>query len=369
MISFQEYQLTNRLLIFTSNGLVYFSCNSSVYSEDVIDGPALEMEPATFYGARSIKIQPNPSQPWSTYCRAVAAYTSRVLSHQGDALDAFSGILRSLHHGRCVEAVPVAFLDLALLWQPCERLRRREGFPTWSWLGWIGKVRYDAWTIEREDMSELQVLSAWAVARTWIVWYSSTRADCHLPANQLGDSVWSHDVRSESAMQNPRFPTPHDTTQPTPGVLLERLKQMPETVSNTFRFLQFWTISIHCRIKVDPSAVLRYSSPHAENMGNGLRRFEVLDNNAQICGWVMLDESWIEIVAKRDVETHEFILLSEAMRVDENAAITDAATSESRAAFNAMMIVWSDGIAQRVGIGRISAYLGRKGEWKEILLG
>ncbi|KAI4924011.1 hypothetical protein J4E85_008170 [Alternaria conjuncta] len=123
------------------------------------------------------------------------------------------------------------------------------------------------------------------------------------------------------------------------------------------------------RIKVDPSAVLRYSSPHAENMGNGLRRFEVLDNNAQICGWVMLDESWIEIVAKRDAETHEFILLSEAMRVDENGAITDAATSESCAAFNAMMIVWSDDIAQRVGIGRISAYLGRKGEWKEILLG
>jgi hypothetical protein len=370
MIRFQKYQLANRLLVFTPTGQVYFSCNSSVYSEDVIDGPALEMEPATFHGARTIKIQPNPEQPWSTYRRAVEAYTSRVLSYQGDALDAFSGILRSLHSGRCVEAIPVAFLDVALLWQPSERLIRRESFSSWSWVGWIGKVCYDTSWIERGEKSELQALSAWRDARTWIIWHSATRTNAHVPAQQLSSPSGSRNVCPENAMQNRRFRRQHDTINPTPQILFERSRLKPETGSRGIRYLQFWTMSLRCRIKVDLSAVLRYSSPRAENTGNGLRRFEALDDTAQTCGWVLLDQEWIEMVAKRNAETQEFILLSEADETEgSDEPLGDGATAERCRAFNAMMIVWSQGIAERVGVGRISARMGQKGEWKEILLG
>lgn len=370
MFRFQEHQLANRLLVFAPNGQIYFSCNSAVYSEDIIDGPALEVEPATLYGARRMKLQPDPERPWSIYCRAAEIYSSRILSHQRDALDAFSGILRTLHSGRCVEAVPVTFLDLALLWQPFERLRRREGFSSWSWVGWIGRIRYNTEKIEERNKSEVQALSAWFIARTWIVWHVSTRKKCHLPAYRIWGPLWSHRVRPENATQNSRFPKQHDTITPTPGMLFEQLKRIPLDESRDIHYLQFWTMSVHCRINVDPSAVLRYSSPNAENMGNGLRRFKVLHDDTQTHGWVMLDQEWIGVVAEDDVKTQEFILLSEAAGIEGNdKSIANGAITESCGAFNAMMIVWTQGIAQRAGIGRISADLGRKGEWKEIILG
>ena len=80
----------------------------------------------------------------------VESYTKRKLSYPTDILHAFSGILRALQErfeGRILSGLPAAVLDITLLWVPMQTLSRRQSsptliFPSWSWVGWIGPVRY-----------------------------------------------------------------------------------------------------------------------------------------------------------------------------------------------------------------------------------
>jgi hypothetical protein len=108
--------------------------------------------------------------------------------------------------------------------------------------------------------------------------------------------------------------------------------------------------------------VTRNNSFKAENTGSGLRRFLVRNNAAQSCGWVVLDESWIESVANGTEKMQEFILLSE---VDSDDWKFDGRV------FNVMMIRWECGIALRVGVGQVvrAGLEDSKPVWKEILLG
>jgi hypothetical protein len=62
-----------------------------------VAGPALETDVAMQDGAELIKIRPEPSRLWSTYRDAVESYTARQLSNEGDAIDAFSGLLHTLY--------------------------------------------------------------------------------------------------------------------------------------------------------------------------------------------------------------------------------------------------------------------------------
>lgn len=130
------------MLIFASNGQVYFSCNSAVYSDEVITGARLDTDAAMFQGAEIIKLRSDPSQPWNTYQRGVEAYTTRFMTNPKDIINVFSGMLNALTNARCVEGIPVPLLTVAILWQPRQRLKRRSGFSSWSWTGWEGKVHW-----------------------------------------------------------------------------------------------------------------------------------------------------------------------------------------------------------------------------------
>jgi len=85
----------------------------------------------------------DPDHQWRIYARAVEAYTTRKLTNPGDILNAFSGIASKIFQDRHIDGLPVSAFDLALLWQPRVVLKRREGFPSWPWAGWIGKVHFE----------------------------------------------------------------------------------------------------------------------------------------------------------------------------------------------------------------------------------
>lgn len=132
LCSYQEYQLAYRLLIFASNKQVYLVCDEAVFSEDVITGPMLDTDAPLLHGAATIKVRPDPSRRWSAYRRMVEMNTRHDIINQADILDACTGILTGLYGGRHTEGIPIALLQIALLWQPRRALRRRRGFPTWS---------------------------------------------------------------------------------------------------------------------------------------------------------------------------------------------------------------------------------------------
>ena len=88
---------------------------------------------------------------FETYAEAVEEYSSRDISFHEDTVKAFAGILsvlRTSFRGDFLFGLPDTELDQALLWQPKRALSRRkdgngnELFPSWSWAGWEGGVRY-----------------------------------------------------------------------------------------------------------------------------------------------------------------------------------------------------------------------------------
>ena len=309
---------------------------------------------AMFQAAESIRLRPDMRDPWLAYQRAVESYSDKLLTNESDALDAFTGILRTIFGTRHIQGLPVAMLDHALLWQPDGRHYRRSGFASWSWIGWSGRVRW-----LRNLQSELKDVGP--EVRTWIAWYSSSDANYDTSA-LLADE--SSRLRCQTVTNNARsklFVGEPQIQLPTPALLQNMPQYDARRVQQRLHYLQFWTFVMRAKIILDPLAVLKSSSLQAENTGNGLRKFIVFAEQSRNCGWVLLDQSWTEKLCTQPGESQDFILLSEVDSCD---------ASYSGNVFNAMMLVRTDGVMKRAGLGQIfdEAIGSTDVEWKEIIL-
>ena len=315
---------------------------------------SFDTDVAMLRAAESVRLRPDVIDPWLAYQSAVESYSNRLLTDQSDALDAFTGILRTIFGQWHVQGLPVALFDKALLWQLDGHHHRRSGFASWSWVGWNGRVRW-----LRSSRSGLN--KGAPEVRTWIAWYSTSDVNCDTSAvltygpPQLRCPVVTRTARSRLFDGNFRI------QDPTPGLLSQRLQQNGRSAPRGLNFLQFWTFVLRAEIKLDPLAVLKNSSLHAENTGNGLRKFTIFAEHDRHFGWILLDQSWIGKLVSQPRKCQEFILLSE---------IDGGEVGSSEHVFNAMMVIWANGFMERAGLGQI--FEGRIGhsdvEWKEIIL-
>ena len=331
-------------------------------------------------GTQPLNMECDSNHQWRTYARAVKAYTARQLTNPGDILNAFSGIANTIYHGRLIDGLPVSAFDLALLWQPQVLLKRREGFPSWSWAGWIGQVQHEARCLEEfedECDSEREQIEQWVKARTWIVWHSSRGTHSTAPFYLQNGPPCLHS--SVSIMATRRFPGQSQNVSPTPSLLSTALNISNKRAREN-RYLQFWTISAYYSIELDKSAVLKYSSSEPENMGNGLRRFNLHDKLGQKCGWILLDKGCIHPFSNKVEALYEFLILSEIKSSSTSDASMpneiDTGTKIERnlSEYNSMMVILKHGILERAGLGRVESTAlvnscKRPMRWKEILLG
>lgn len=93
---------------------------------------------------------------FNTYAQIIQEYSKRTLSHEEDIENAFGGIkkiISLLFSSEVIFCVPIAALDISLLWYPVTDLLQRRcaaragdtlqgPFPSWSWAGWVGPVYY-----------------------------------------------------------------------------------------------------------------------------------------------------------------------------------------------------------------------------------
>ena len=151
--TYQEAQLSKRCIIICKTH-IFFRCNQVVHKEDS------GTRNVAVRGDRASKIRAERQPIWRSYQKAVAEYTKRSLSDDSDAVYAFQGIadlLQAAFKGDFLFGLPETELDIALLWQPASLIRRRVHpktqkplFPSWSWTGWIGEVKY-SWTKHQLD--------------------------------------------------------------------------------------------------------------------------------------------------------------------------------------------------------------------------
>jgi hypothetical protein len=174
--TFQERLLSARC-IFIAASAVYFHCSKKTTicetgktesraapALKILNNPLRElrqMESHGFVGNHDAVLR----VVFGAYKGSVEDYTPRVLTFQGDVLNAFAGVFAmiGMHQpGKGVVCgLPVGLLDLGLLWVPVRKLKRREEVvvggdalalgggtggnqrcPGWSWAGFVGPVEY-----------------------------------------------------------------------------------------------------------------------------------------------------------------------------------------------------------------------------------
>ncbi|KAK0747230.1 heterokaryon incompatibility protein-domain-containing protein [Apiosordaria backusii] len=200
--TFQERLLSRRCLIF-AEGQVYFQCRSAVISQHIftdggVNGWSLDWTASPLRTLGELR-----RRAFWFYMKCIQLYTGRSLTRPKDILTAFEGaswLLQEQMNAPLFYGLPSSHFDLALLWTPLQRLRRRkkvlhrsgsglqctqdemgncsckheeEGFgskefPSWSWCGWMGgKAEYQLSLID----GCLLNVQEWLRQHTWILWY------------------------------------------------------------------------------------------------------------------------------------------------------------------------------------------------------
>jgi hypothetical protein len=150
--TYQERLLSRKLLAFTSSQ-VYFHCDQGCdYREDIQMSD--DSATLTLFDAR-YQLELENQNLFDVYAMAVAEYTNRCFTDPADKLKALNGLLNRLagpFRGSFFFGLPTTVFDVALLWKPVGACSRdSKEFPSWSWAGWNGPVRYAM----RDSMSNL----------------------------------------------------------------------------------------------------------------------------------------------------------------------------------------------------------------------
>lgn len=184
--TFQEAVLSRRLLIFTDYQ-VEFICSNAVWHEctppGTGDGPSAPLDDIFLYNSpvnllkaitpmeRSAGKIPVRIGILASY---IGEYSGRHLTYQSDVLNAITGLLsrisvltylgipildqfdlvKGLPHTLILEMALWQFLG-GLAWYPAHEgkilLQRRYAFPSWSWLGWEGRITFPKLQIYHEE--------------------------------------------------------------------------------------------------------------------------------------------------------------------------------------------------------------------------
>ncbi|KAH8800906.1 heterokaryon incompatibility protein-domain-containing protein, partial [Xylogone sp. PMI_703] len=156
--TFQEGILSNRRLMFARDQ-VYYICNRISCSEsfnfvdkDGLEGPRNGDLTAYLCSLRNPLAVPNlTGEPKSSFEDIISRYVTRKLTHQSDALNAVTGLLKRIEKeylpGGFLFGMPRRNFRLSLLWtedlarkmsskNEVDCTLRNNHFPSWSWAGW-----------------------------------------------------------------------------------------------------------------------------------------------------------------------------------------------------------------------------------------
>jgi hypothetical protein len=181
--TYQEGVLSRRRLVFTDEQ-VYYEC-AGMYCYESLNVPLSDLhtkdgqqfQSQYCEGYLDTGIFPNRfgESPFEAIHR-INQYSNRSLSDPSDILRGLLGILRALEQGRhkirhvmgvpilpgypdwhsltqkdwdgldglprSISCLPTIGFCLGLLWDVDKPLTRRVGFPSWSWAGWAGKIKW-----------------------------------------------------------------------------------------------------------------------------------------------------------------------------------------------------------------------------------
>ncbi|KAH6699737.1 heterokaryon incompatibility protein-domain-containing protein [Leptodontidium sp. MPI-SDFR-AT-0119] len=332
--TFQEQYLSRRALYFTDDQ-VYFRCKESTWSENCVD-QLPKPNNYKFYATILPGVLEMP--PEMEYRTILLYYTPRALTNQADTLLAMAGIIRRLSskmRSRFFQGVPAAAFDTFMIFCAYgSLLRRRQGFPSYSWCGWIGQVSF------YDPINE----NSWLFHNTWIIWYKrSSSGSVNL--------VWD-------IIANETFPTANMD-------FVEYRHRLPFGKRDfpPYPILQFWTLAVY--FTISDFAVLSASASVQDKFGTP-------------CGHIDMD-GFEETTFFETSSPLELILLSDGDYPRSHRMFGDMgnlnfpANSDELPCYNVLLLEWIGGIAERRGLGVIHQNAVERSftpgpVWKEIFL-
>ncbi|KAK0726134.1 heterokaryon incompatibility protein-domain-containing protein [Lasiosphaeris hirsuta] len=344
----QEHELSRRRLYFFKDEVI-FCCRGAECHESWPDDP-------TRWGSKEIPssllsdtqtIHMGNSQ--CGYDDLLRGYTKRQMTNESDVLNALAGIIERFtqcYRFPMLAGLPVGTFDWFLLFQG-ERLRRRRGFPSFSWAGWRGKLNFSYSAVEMNE---------WLRDQTWIIWYKRDSAGAlSLIWDPLENKSFPlEDMTFKGYRERTPFscPVPSiDTSRTTPTQNLVLLPDNTPESSCLSPVLQFWTLVVY--LKIQDLGVFRAD-------GSLVGMDGVILGNTSLDG---LDDATTFFDSENPVEV---VLLSQRPR-----NILDRRRGHR---YYAMIIEWNNGVAERRGLGVIEHDAVRQSfspgpVWKEIVLG
>lgn len=205
----QQRVLSKRALVFTQD-TVYCTCSQSRWYEGFSNKTVGTRDPRfdRNFGCNHMSIyQLKHGRPFyrslEQYVNLVHEYTKRQLTFEHNAHNAFMGIISAMSGSfpdGFLFGVPLFSFDIGLCWTRVSApIKRRAGFPSWSWLGWSGEVHIPkrAYLLRWNPLDR----KALVVEHALLDWYATT-TKCSYP---ISNSYYQ--FRNFSHQTKPDLPT------------------------------------------------------------------------------------------------------------------------------------------------------------------
>lgn len=269
-------------------------------------------------------------RPETEYRTILLYYTTRALTNQADTLLAMAGIVRRLSskmRSRFFQGLPAASFDTFMIFTG-SLLRRRQGFPSYSWCGWIGRVNF------YRPINE----NSWLCHKTWIIWYKRSSSGSvnlvwDITANETFPTAYMNFAGYRYRLPfGSRHGLKFSTSRTTPTQEFYFEREFPP-----YPILQFWTLAVYFTIS----------------------DFEVFSASASIqdkfgtpCGHIEMD-GFEETTFFETSSSLEFILLSDGDYPRDDWKFGDKGNSNYPAnsvelpCYHVLLLEWIGGIAER----------------------
>ena len=382
--TFQERLLSRRLIVFT-HGQMIWHCRRMICREDMsVADSGVPYPPLQWLSLKPQHMGVDTGSKWidgsteitrhgatrlvrsavfAEYTRAIEEYTHREISYQSDVLNAFAGLLHifsRFFRSKTLFGLPENLLDVALLWKPTRQLQRRDGFPSWSWAGWVGRVAYDEpFTLTRKMDGTFVAYNNDAYGQEgvrplvrWHVWDAASRRVVPLNHSGLG-FPFEGAALPEEWENGPCYFDSKGGRGPSQVPPVPNNGPWSRSTETESRHLVFWTSS---------SVKFRFGEPihqksDQRHMVHGKPpplRYRLIDAASRNVGTVLLDGADRHLL---DIGRHEFIQVAEAQYLGLDDEARDV---EDCPLYLVMLVVWDESfeVAYRLGLGRV-----RKASW------
>ncbi|KAK3937485.1 heterokaryon incompatibility protein-domain-containing protein [Diplogelasinospora grovesii] len=351
--TFQEQLLARRAIYFVEKQ-VFFRCREDMYAEQLVDQRPRRQafDSSGDYWSSMLPSVAELKDPLSDFEIMLMYYTPRALTNPSDILRAMAGVVRRLsERAKCrfFEGLPNAAFGAFVVFRGKDwALRRREGFPSYSWTGWEGGIIVG----EEDDHNAFDNLNKWLDEDTWIIWYKRS------PSGVL-NLVWDPSANELFPLNDPtyhgyrrRHPFQAPAQLHISSIRTYPTADLPFGLPTTaYHLLQFWTLSVYFKLQIRDIFAGTASILTAQGIPVGTIYLDGIEERT------FFDSQ----------DPLEFILLSGAWTGKAGGPVECSK-------YFIMLLEWNGPIAERRGLGLIdkSAIIHSSPpgpQWKKIILG